>query len=176
MHSIPSLQHRTEFLQKWFVVLPEVAYENIHAAYIYNANSWVREYTKYHDRILAPLKVSLGCHWCLSFVSVFAYLHEEMNFFLPALILCSPKCILPVELPEKCFVLNVPLLATLDVILVSLRATRNSSFWMHRHASTTTLTQSSRSFLVPQPHWMKTSKCSTMLSNSHIRTPRLPSR
>ena len=47
---------RTEFLQKWFVVLPEVAYENIHAAYIYNANSWVREYTKYHERVLLPLK------------------------------------------------------------------------------------------------------------------------
>jgi Divergent CRAL/TRIO domain len=49
---------RTEFLQKWFYVLPEVAYDNIHAAYIYNCNSWVREYTKFHDRILAPLKVS----------------------------------------------------------------------------------------------------------------------
>lgn len=47
---------RTEFLQKWFYVLPEVAYDNIHAAYIYNCNSWVREYTKFHDRILAPLK------------------------------------------------------------------------------------------------------------------------
>ncbi|XP_054264930.1 neurofibromin isoform X3 [Macrosteles quadrilineatus] len=49
-------QNRTEFLQKWFYVLPEVAYENIHAAYVYNCNSWVREYTKFHDRMLAPLK------------------------------------------------------------------------------------------------------------------------
>lgn len=49
---------RTEFLQKWFYVLPEVAYENIHAAYIYNCNSWVREYTKFHDRMLVPLKVN----------------------------------------------------------------------------------------------------------------------
>ncbi|KAK7086666.1 Neurofibromin 1 [Halocaridina rubra] len=55
-HTCADNRFRTEFLQKWFVVLPEVAYENIHAAYIYNANSWVREYTKYHDRILAPLK------------------------------------------------------------------------------------------------------------------------
>ncbi|XP_037896099.1 neurofibromin isoform X1 [Glossina fuscipes] len=47
---------RTEFLQKWFYVLPSVAYENVHAVYIYNCNSWVREYTKFHDRILAPLK------------------------------------------------------------------------------------------------------------------------
>ncbi|XP_023718195.1 neurofibromin isoform X4 [Cryptotermes secundus] len=47
---------RTEFLQKWFHVLPELAYENIHAAYIYNCNSWVREYTKFHDQLLAPLK------------------------------------------------------------------------------------------------------------------------
>lgn len=48
---------RTEFLQKWFYVLPAVAYDNVHAVYIYNCNSWVREYTKFHDRILAPLKV-----------------------------------------------------------------------------------------------------------------------
>ncbi|KAM7364589.1 neurofibromin 1 isoform 1-T1 [Cochliomyia hominivorax] len=47
---------RTEFLQKWFYVLPAVAYENVHTVYIYNCNSWVREYTKFHDRILAPLK------------------------------------------------------------------------------------------------------------------------
>ncbi|EFN88549.1 Neurofibromin [Harpegnathos saltator] len=47
---------RTEFLQKWFYVLPEVAYENVHAAYIYNCNSWLREYAKCNDRILAPLK------------------------------------------------------------------------------------------------------------------------
>ncbi|XP_037071704.1 neurofibromin-like [Pollicipes pollicipes] len=55
-HICSENRFRTEFLQKWFVVLPQVAYENIHWAYIYNANSWVREYTKYHDRILAPLK------------------------------------------------------------------------------------------------------------------------
>ncbi|XP_067128062.1 neurofibromin isoform X2 [Centruroides vittatus] len=55
-HTCADNRFRTEFLQKWFVVLPEVAYEKIHAAYIYNCNSWVREYTKYHDRILAPLK------------------------------------------------------------------------------------------------------------------------
>ncbi|XP_046596266.1 neurofibromin isoform X2 [Neodiprion lecontei] len=55
-HTCSDNRFRTEFLQKWFYVLPEVAYENIHAAYIYNCNSWVREYTKFHDRILAPLK------------------------------------------------------------------------------------------------------------------------
>ncbi|KAK9889237.1 hypothetical protein WA026_004512 [Henosepilachna vigintioctopunctata] len=55
-HTCADNRFRTEFLQKWFYVLPAVAYENIHAAYIYNCNSWVREYTKFHDRILAPLK------------------------------------------------------------------------------------------------------------------------
>lgn len=55
-HTCSDNRFRTEFLQKWFVVLPEIAYENIHTTYIYNCNSWVREYTKYHDRILAPLK------------------------------------------------------------------------------------------------------------------------
>ncbi|KAH3877011.1 hypothetical protein DPMN_000865 [Dreissena polymorpha] len=48
----------TDFLSKWFVVMPEVVYQNIMATYIYNCNSWVREYTKFHDRILTPLKVS----------------------------------------------------------------------------------------------------------------------
>ncbi|PSN44310.1 Neurofibromin [Blattella germanica] len=60
-HTCSDNRFRTEFLQKWFYVLPEVAYENIHAAYIYNCNSWVREYTKFHDRILAPLKVLSTC-------------------------------------------------------------------------------------------------------------------
>ncbi|XP_015174332.1 PREDICTED: neurofibromin isoform X7 [Polistes dominula] len=55
-HTCSDNRFKTEFLQKWFYVLPTVAYENIHAAYIYNCNSWVREYTKFHDRILAPLK------------------------------------------------------------------------------------------------------------------------
>ncbi|XP_035709221.1 neurofibromin isoform X4 [Folsomia candida] len=56
-HTCSDNRFRTEFLQKWFVVLPDVAYDNLHAAYIYNCNSWVREYTKYHDRIFPPLKV-----------------------------------------------------------------------------------------------------------------------
>ena len=47
---------RQEFLQKWFVVLPELAYEKCHAAYIYNCNTWVREYTKCLERTLSPLK------------------------------------------------------------------------------------------------------------------------
>lgn len=55
-HTCSDNRFRTEFLQKWFHVLPKVAYENIHAAYIYNCNSWVREYTKFHDRIVAPLR------------------------------------------------------------------------------------------------------------------------
>ncbi|XP_055375510.1 neurofibromin [Condylostylus longicornis] len=55
-HTCSDNRFRTEFLQKWFYVLPGVAYENVHAVYIYNCNSWVREYTKFHDRILAPLK------------------------------------------------------------------------------------------------------------------------
>jgi len=55
-HTCSDNRFRTEFLQKWFVVLPQVAYENITATYLYNCNSWVREYTKFHDRILMPLK------------------------------------------------------------------------------------------------------------------------
>ncbi|XP_062578923.1 neurofibromin-like isoform X10 [Saccostrea cucullata] len=55
-HTCAENRFRTDFLSKWFVVMPEVVYQNITASYIYNCNSWVREYTKYHDRILNPLK------------------------------------------------------------------------------------------------------------------------
>ncbi|XP_050410069.1 neurofibromin isoform X2 [Patella vulgata] len=55
-HTCSENRFRTEFLTKWFVVMPESVYQNIVAAYIYNCNSWVREYTKYHDRILSPLR------------------------------------------------------------------------------------------------------------------------
>ncbi|KAF6216642.1 hypothetical protein GE061_000988 [Apolygus lucorum] len=55
-HTCSDNRFRTDFLQKWFHVLPDMAYCNCHATYIYNCNSWVREYTKYHDRILASIK------------------------------------------------------------------------------------------------------------------------
>ncbi|KAK7488237.1 hypothetical protein BaRGS_00020544 [Batillaria attramentaria] len=55
-HTCSENRFRTDFLSKWFVVMPEIVYQNITSAYIYNCNSWVREYTKYHDRILSPLK------------------------------------------------------------------------------------------------------------------------
>lgn len=55
-HTCVDNRWRSEFLQKWFYVLPEPIYENLHAVYIYNCNSWVREFTKYHDSILLPLK------------------------------------------------------------------------------------------------------------------------
>ncbi|KAJ0182942.1 hypothetical protein K1T71_000918 [Dendrolimus kikuchii] len=55
-HTNSDNRFRTDFLQKWFTVLPEVAYINIHACYIYNCNGWVREYTKFHEAILAPLR------------------------------------------------------------------------------------------------------------------------
>ncbi|XP_014223009.1 neurofibromin isoform X2 [Trichogramma pretiosum] len=55
-HTCSENRFRAEFLQKWFYVLPEFAYENVNTVYIYNCNNWVREYTKFHDRILVPLK------------------------------------------------------------------------------------------------------------------------
>lgn len=55
-HTNTDNRFRTEFLQKWFHVLPAVINENINTVYIYNCNTWVREYTKYHDRILQPIK------------------------------------------------------------------------------------------------------------------------
>ncbi len=37
-------------------MLPPVAFEKVNNVYIYNCNSWVREYTKFHERILVPMK------------------------------------------------------------------------------------------------------------------------
>ncbi|XP_063002910.1 neurofibromin isoform X4 [Elgaria multicarinata webbii] len=57
-HAGPSNRFKTDFLSKWFVVFPGFAYENVFAVFIYNCNSWVREYTKYHERLLTGLKGS----------------------------------------------------------------------------------------------------------------------
>ncbi|XP_064425136.1 neurofibromin [Latimeria chalumnae] len=57
-HAGPSNRFKTDFLSKWFVVFPGFAYDNVTAVYIYNCNSWVREYTKYHERLLTGLKGS----------------------------------------------------------------------------------------------------------------------
>ena len=53
-----AFKFQTEFLSKWFVVMPEIVYQNINMAYIYNCNSWVREYSKYHDKLLSQIRVS----------------------------------------------------------------------------------------------------------------------
>ncbi|XP_070572256.1 neurofibromin-like [Ptychodera flava] len=47
---------KTDFLSKWFMVFPKFAFQNVYAAYIYNCNTWLREYTKYHEMILTCLK------------------------------------------------------------------------------------------------------------------------
>ncbi|KAK5602945.1 Neurofibromin 1 [Crenichthys baileyi] len=57
-HVGPSNRFKTDFLSKWFVVFPGFAYENVAAVYVYNCNTWVREYTKYHERLLTALKGS----------------------------------------------------------------------------------------------------------------------
>lgn len=48
-HSTALNRFRKEVLRKLFMVLPEVVSERIKACYVYNCNSWIREYTKYHD-------------------------------------------------------------------------------------------------------------------------------
>ncbi|XP_028855597.1 neurofibromin isoform X3 [Denticeps clupeoides] len=57
-HVGPSNRFKTDFLSKWFVVFPNFAYENVAAVFVYNCNTWVREYTKYHERLLTGLKGS----------------------------------------------------------------------------------------------------------------------
>ncbi|CAM9122266.1 unnamed protein product, partial [Lampetra fluviatilis] len=57
-HTGAGNRFKTDFLSKWFVVFPSAAYENAACVYVYNCNSWVREYTKYHERLLTGLKGS----------------------------------------------------------------------------------------------------------------------
>lgn len=57
-HTLPENRFRTDFLQKWFTVLPADAYEKIVCAYLLNTNSCVKEYIKFHDRFLSILKGS----------------------------------------------------------------------------------------------------------------------
>jgi neurofibromin 1 len=49
---------RTEHLSKWFCCLPDCIADHVNAVYIVNVNSWVKEYTKFHDRLLSPIKGS----------------------------------------------------------------------------------------------------------------------
>lgn len=48
-HSTALNRFRKEVLRKLFMVLPEAVSDRIKACYVYNCNSWVKEYTKYHD-------------------------------------------------------------------------------------------------------------------------------
>ena len=57
-HTGPSNRFKTDFLSKWFVVFPGFAYDNVSAVCI--CNSWVREYTEYHEHLLIGLK---GSKW-----------------------------------------------------------------------------------------------------------------
>jgi len=57
-HTLPENRFSSNYLQKWFTVLPQMAYEKIVCTYIYNSNSCVREYIKFHERILSILKGS----------------------------------------------------------------------------------------------------------------------
>ncbi|CAF1287270.1 unnamed protein product [Adineta steineri] len=55
-HTCTDNRFKTDYLSKWFICMPDCFYYNLQACYIYNCNSWVREYTKYHDRILSTIK------------------------------------------------------------------------------------------------------------------------
>ena len=56
-HTGPENRFKTEFLQKAMIVLPDIMFHNLAYAYVINFNSWLREYVKYHERLLVGLKV-----------------------------------------------------------------------------------------------------------------------
>ncbi|KAF8561216.1 hypothetical protein P879_06676, partial [Paragonimus westermani] len=57
-HASAENRFKNDLLSKWASIIGPVLREYLVAAYIYNCNSWVREYTKIHDRFFAPIKGS----------------------------------------------------------------------------------------------------------------------
>uniref|UniRef100_A0A1I8IS60 CRAL-TRIO domain-containing protein n=1 Tax=Macrostomum lignano TaxID=282301 RepID=A0A1I8IS60_9PLAT len=57
-HTCAENRFKSDCLNRWFVITSEKFYPNLNNVYIYNCNNWVREYTKFHEHILAPLKGS----------------------------------------------------------------------------------------------------------------------
>ena len=54
----PDNRYRQQHLQLW-LLYAEHMFENLHMVYIYNSNSWLRDYIKRNERILTPFKVLL---------------------------------------------------------------------------------------------------------------------
>ncbi|CAH8478803.1 unnamed protein product [Schistosoma turkestanicum] len=57
-HTSVENRFKNDLLNKWANIIGPVLREYLVAAYIYNCNSWVREYTKIHDRFFSPIKGS----------------------------------------------------------------------------------------------------------------------
>ncbi|GAA53823.1 neurofibromin 1 [Clonorchis sinensis] len=57
-HTSVENRFKNDLLNKWASIIGPVLREYLVAAYIYNCNSWVREYTKIHDRFFSPIKGS----------------------------------------------------------------------------------------------------------------------
>ena len=52
-------------VHKLLTVAPDDAVKNLTAVYLYNCSSSLRQYAKYNERHLAPLKVALQTLFCL---------------------------------------------------------------------------------------------------------------
>lgn len=59
--------YRTSYLKNW-ICCRGIKRKNLVFTYIYNCNGWVREYSKFHESILSPIKVKK-----IVFVSYFVY-------------------------------------------------------------------------------------------------------
>jgi neurofibromin 1 len=57
-HTCTDNRFKTDHLSKYFICILDCFYYNLQACHIYNWNSWVREYPKYHHRILSTIKGS----------------------------------------------------------------------------------------------------------------------
>ncbi|KFD70579.1 hypothetical protein M514_02099 [Trichuris suis] len=62
-HTNTENRFRTDLLSKWFVVISQSVQQSVAAVYLCNCNSWVREYTRFHDRLFSTLKGNRKLHF-----------------------------------------------------------------------------------------------------------------
>nr|XP_039272479.1 neurofibromin-like [Styela clava] len=74
-HVGPHNRFKRDFLPKWLLMFPALTYKNLDVVYLYNTNSWFKEYVKYHDDVFSSWK---GCK-SLTFIDHLPQLEEYIE-------------------------------------------------------------------------------------------------
>uniref|UniRef100_A0A5S6QDW1 Ras-GAP domain-containing protein n=1 Tax=Trichuris muris TaxID=70415 RepID=A0A5S6QDW1_TRIMR len=82
-HTCTENRFRTDLLTKWFAIISHSVQQRIAAVYLCNCNSWVQEYTRFHDRLFSNLKGNRKLHFLDNVRRLNEYISPE-NQLLPA--------------------------------------------------------------------------------------------